>query len=133
MPYRDDELAAEEKRRHDEREAADERQRLEELERVVRRTSRYEEALLDATRAGALRLGLAGAATFVAVWALVAAAGLVGLVVALELLGVLALVHLWCRPDASLGKRLAWSLVLLIPGVGPLTYAAMFDEPPGPG
>lgn len=45
----------------------------------------------------------------------------------LETVGLLCLVHLWRRRDGgSVAKRLAWSLALVVPLLGPIFYGALF-------
>ena len=60
--------------------------------------------------------------------------GVAGLIVVVVLLcaSVAALLSVWARPD-KLTWRLAWSLVVLIPFLGPLVYAALvIMYPPSP-
>jgi hypothetical protein len=49
-------------------------------------------------------------------------------IVAVELVGVACLVHLWRRPATrSMVRRLGWSLMLLVPLIGPLLYGAAYE------
>jgi hypothetical protein len=49
--------------------------------------------------------------------------------IALEVVNVLTLVSLWRRPT-SLTRKLLWSLVVLLPVVGPIFYGGLFEVPP---
>jgi hypothetical protein len=46
--------------------------------------------------------------------------------IAVEMLSVVGLGHLWTR-RVRVGKRLAWTPVVMVPMVGPILYGAMFD------
>jgi ABC-type uncharacterized transport system permease subunit len=39
---------------------------------------------------------------------------------------IAALIHVWMRPKVALGRRIKWTLVLMIPVLGPLFYGALF-------
>jgi hypothetical protein len=44
------------------------------------------------------------------------------------LLGVGCLVHLWWRPESKhVAVKLGWSLLVLLPLVGPLLYGALYE------
>ena len=50
-----------------------------------------------------------------------------------ELIGLALVIHLW-RQRASVVLKLLWTLVLLIPLLGPLLYGGLFEVPsPQPG
>lgn len=48
-----------------------------------------------------------------------------------EAISLVALVHLWRRPRDPSAKVL-WTFLVLIPLVGPLLYASIFEDPPDP-
>ena len=37
--------------------------------------------------------------------------------------------NLWVRGRGGIGKKATWSLILLVPALGPLYYLAMYDAP----
>ena len=51
--------------------------------------------------------------------------------IAMEAISLICLAHLWRRRDARLGQKLGWSIVMLVPLVGPLFYGSVF-RPLGP-
>lgn len=55
------------------------------------------------------------------------------LLVAVELVAILAVVRIWRQQGRSRASRLAWSLITLIPLVGIIAYAVLYDPPPPHG
>jgi hypothetical protein len=48
----------------------------------------------------------------------------------LELLSLVAIGHLWTRRGKDpVGRRILWSLIILVPGLGPLLYGGMYQPP----
>ncbi len=45
-----------------------------------------------------------------------------------EVASVACLVPLW-RASASVGRKLLWSVIVLVPVLGPLFYGGLFDVP----
>lgn len=52
------------------------------------------------------------------------------LLIVTEMFSIPCLVNLWRRPDATLVRRIAWSIVLAFPVFGPVFYGGMYDPPP---
>jgi hypothetical protein len=52
----------------------------------------------------------------------------VGIFSFLGLVSLLCLIHLW-RKDGGLAYKLIWSVLVLIPLVGPLFYGGFYDPP----
>lgn len=55
------------------------------------------------------------------------------LLIALELVAVLAVVRIWRGQGRSRAARLAWSVITLVPVVGLIAYAVLCDPPPPNG
>ena len=50
----------------------------------------------------------------------------------LEIISLCCLVHLWVKSD-HITKNLLWSVVVLIPLIGPIIYGGLFKLPPPKG
>jgi len=55
---------------------------------------------------------------------------LLGILIVGWLISLLCIVHLWVVRRARLLKRIAWSVALLVPYLGPLFYGALFEPLP---
>lgn len=55
------------------------------------------------------------------------------LLIALELVAILAAVRIWQAKGRSRAARLAWSVITLVPVVGLIAYAVLYDPPPPNG
>ncbi len=47
----------------------------------------------------------------------------------LEAVGALCVVHLWRRASGSAPKKAFWTVVVLVPVIGPLFYGALYEAP----
>jgi hypothetical protein len=47
----------------------------------------------------------------------------------LELVSVLCALHLWTKAPGSAAKKTLWTVVVLVPIMGPLFYGAIYDPP----
>jgi hypothetical protein len=55
------------------------------------------------------------------------------LLIALELVAILAVVRIWREHGRSLAAQLAWSVITLVPVIGLIAYAVLRDPPPPNG